>query len=107
MRQRVPSFFQQQFLGREIPIVQNTSHHQDKSDGQPVDKEIARIEMQTLYAAFHPPVRDSAMVFGATEKITLGIGVLATSLRRHTVAATIAAGDSFIVLIYIGYLAGF
>ena len=60
-----------------------------------------------MYAAFHPQVRDPAMVFGATEKIALGIGVLGTSLRRHAVAATIAAGDSFIALIYIGYLAGF
>ena len=60
-----------------------------------------------IYAAFHPAVRDPAMVFAATEKVALGAGVLGTSLRRHTIAAAIAAGDSLIGLIYIAYLAGF
>jgi hypothetical protein len=60
-----------------------------------------------IYAAFHPPLRDSTMVFGAAEKVALGSGVLGTSLRRHRVAAAIAAGDSVIALIYIAYLAGF
>jgi len=60
-----------------------------------------------IYAAFHPAVRDPAMVFAATEKVALGTGVLGTSLRRHAVAAAIAAGDSLIALVYIAYLAGF
>ena len=60
-----------------------------------------------IYAAIHPPVRDPAMVFAATEKIALGTGVLGTSLRKHAVAAAIAAGDSLIALVYILYLAGF
>jgi hypothetical protein len=54
-----------------------------------------------IYAAFHPSVRDPAMVFAATEKVALGVGVLGTSLRRHAVAAAIAAGDSLIALVYI------
>jgi hypothetical protein len=60
-----------------------------------------------IYAAFHLPLRDPAMVFGATEKVALGAGVLGTSLRRHAVAAAIAVGDSLIALVYIAYLAGF
>jgi len=63
--------------------------------------------MLLIYAAFHPAVRDPAMVFAATEKIALGMGVLGTSLRRHAIAAAIAAGDSLIALVYIAYLAGF
>lgn len=59
-----------------------------------------------IYAAFHPPARDSAMVFGATEKLALGAGVLGTSLRRHAVAAAIAAGDTLIALVYIAYFVG-
>jgi hypothetical protein len=47
------------------------------------------------------------MIFAATEKVALGVGVLGTSLRGHPVAATIAAGDSLIALIYIAYLAGY
>ena len=65
------------------------------------------VGMLLIYAAFHPSVRDPAMVFAATEKVALGAGVLGTSLRRHAVAAAIAAGDSIIALIYIIYLAGF
>jgi len=60
-----------------------------------------------IYAAFHPSVRDPAMVFAATEKVALGTGVLGTSLRRHAVAASIAAGDSLIALVYLAYFAGF
>src|SRR5262245_18583296 len=60
-----------------------------------------------IYAAFHPSVRDPAMVFASTEKVALGTGVLGTSLRKHAIAAAIAAGDSLIALVYIAYLAGF
>jgi len=65
------------------------------------------VGMLLIYAAFHPSVRDPAMVFAATEKIALGAGVLGTSLRRHAVAVAIAAGDSLIALVYIIYLAKF
>jgi hypothetical protein len=60
-----------------------------------------------IYAAFHPSVRDPAMVFAATEKTALGTGVLGTSLRRYGLAAAIAAGDTLIALVYIAYLTGF
>ena len=60
-----------------------------------------------IYAAFHPAVRDPAMVVAVVEKFALGAGVFGTSLRKYPVAAAIAAGDSVIALIYVLYLAGF
>ena len=60
-----------------------------------------------VYAAFHPSVRGPAMVIAVIEKAALGLGILGTSLRTHSVAAAIAAGDSRIALIYILYLAEF
>jgi hypothetical protein len=60
-----------------------------------------------VYAAFHPAIRDPAIVLAAIEKIALGVGVLGTVLRRHPVAAVIAAGDSIIALVYLLYLAGY
>ena len=60
-----------------------------------------------VYAAFYPSVRGPAMVIAVIEKAALGLGVFATSLRTHSAAAAIAAGDSLIALIYVLYLAGF
>jgi len=60
-----------------------------------------------IYAAFHASVRGPAMVIGVIEKAALGLGILGTSLRKHPVAAAIAAGDSFMALVYVLYLAGF
>jgi hypothetical protein len=60
-----------------------------------------------IYAAFHAPIRAPAMVVALIEKAALGVGVLGTSLRTHPVAAAIAAGDSFVALVYVLYLAGF
>jgi hypothetical protein len=60
-----------------------------------------------VYAAFHPSVRGPATVIGAIEKAALGLGVFGTSLRTHSAAAAMAAGDSLIALIYVLYLAGF
>ena len=60
-----------------------------------------------IYAAFHASVRGPAMVVAVIEKAALGLGVFGTSLRTHLVAAAIAAGDSFIALVYVLYLAGF
>ena len=60
-----------------------------------------------IYAAYHPAVRDPAILLGAIEKIALGAGVLGTSLRRHRMAAAIAIGDSAIAVVYLLYLAGY
>jgi hypothetical protein len=60
-----------------------------------------------IYAAFDPAVRTPAMLLAVIEKIALGVGVFGTSLRKHPMAAAIAAGDSLIALLYVLYLAGF
>jgi hypothetical protein len=60
-----------------------------------------------FYAAFHASVRGPVMVVAVIEKAALGLGVLSTSLRSHPAAASAAAGDSLIALIYVLYLAGF
>ena len=60
-----------------------------------------------IYAAFHPSVRDPVMVVAVIEKAALGVGIFGTSLRSHPAAASAAAGDSLIALIYVLYLAGF
>src|SRR6516165_12219984 len=59
-----------------------------------------------VYAAFHPSVRGPAIVIAVIEKAALGLGVFATSLRTHSAAAAVAAGDSLIAIIYVLYLAG-
>ena len=60
-----------------------------------------------IYAAFHPAVRDPAMVVAIVEKLALGAGVFGTSLRKYHVLVAIAAGDSVIALVYVLYLADF
>jgi len=60
-----------------------------------------------IYAAFHPTVRDPAMVVAVVEKLAFGAGVLGTSLRSWPIATAIATGDSLIALVYLLYLVGF
>jgi hypothetical protein len=60
-----------------------------------------------IYCAFHPAAREPIMLTAAIEKIALFAGVFGTSLRRHPIAAIIAAGDFVIALIYLLFLAGF
>src|SRR5262249_24986896 len=60
-----------------------------------------------IYAASHPEVRAPATLLAAIEKISLGVGVFGTFLRKYSVAVAIAAGDLFISLVYVLYLAGF
>jgi len=60
-----------------------------------------------IYAARDASVRGPAMVIAVIEKAVLGLGILGTSLRKHPAAAALAAGDSFISLVYVFYLFGF
>ena len=60
-----------------------------------------------IYAAFHSSVRVPVMVVAVIEKAALALGIFSSSLRSHPVAASAAAGDSLIAIIYIFYLAGF
>jgi len=60
-----------------------------------------------IYAAFQSSVRGPVMVVAVIEKAALALGIFSSSLRSHPVAASAAAGDSLIAIIYIFYLAGF
>ena len=60
-----------------------------------------------IYCAFLPVMRGPVVLAAATEKIALAAGVFGSSLRRHSVAAVIAAGDLAIALIYLLFLAGY
>jgi hypothetical protein len=46
--------------------------------------------MLLIYAVFHPPVRDSTVIFAAVEKVGFVACVLGTSLRKRPVAAAMA-----------------
>ncbi len=59
-----------------------------------------------IYAAFHPEVREPVMVVAGIEKIAFSLGIFGTSLRRHPIAAGIAATDTLIPLVYVLYLVG-
>jgi len=59
-----------------------------------------------IYAAFYPSIRGPTMIVAVIEKAVLGLGVFGTSLRKHSAASAIAAGDSLIALLYVLYLAG-
>ncbi len=54
-----------------------------------------------IYGAFHPSVRDLAVVIAAIEKIALGAGILGTALRHRPLAAAIAVGDLVIAFAYL------
>ena len=60
-----------------------------------------------IYAAFHSSVRGPVMVVAVIEKAALALGIFGTSLRSHPAAASAAAGDFLIAIIYVLYLAGF
>jgi hypothetical protein len=59
-----------------------------------------------IYAAFHPEIREPITIVAAVEKIGFGLGIFATSLRRHPIAAGIAMGDILIPIVYVLYLVG-
>lgn len=59
-----------------------------------------------VYAAFHPPIRAPIMVFAVIEKVAFAGCVLGTSLRKHRVAAAMAAADLLIAVVYGLYFAG-
>ena len=60
-----------------------------------------------VYAAFQPSVRVPAIVIAVIEKAAFALGIFGTSLRKHSAAVAMAAGDSLIALVYVLYLVGF
>ena len=59
-----------------------------------------------VYSAFHSTLREPAMVLASVEKVGFVACVFGTSLRRHPMAAIMAAGDAAMVLVYGLYLIG-
>ena len=59
-----------------------------------------------VYAAFHPPLREPAVVLASVEKAGFVACVFGTSLRQRPIAAIMAAGDAVMVLVYVLYLVG-
>ena len=57
-------------------------------------------------AAFHPILRNPAVVLASVEKAGFVACVFGTSLRQHPIAAIMAAGDAIMVLVYVLYLVG-
>jgi hypothetical protein len=64
------------------------------------------VGMLLVYAAFHPPLREPAVVLASVEKAGFVACVFGTSLRQHPIAAIMAAGDAIMVLVYVLYLVG-
>ena len=59
-----------------------------------------------VYSAFYPLVREAAVVLASVEKVGFVACVFGTSLRQRPIVAIMAAGDAFMVLIYVLYLVG-
>ena len=59
-----------------------------------------------VYAAFHPPLREPAVVLASVEKAGFVACVFGTSLRQRPMASIMAAGDAVMVLVYVLYLVG-
>ena len=64
------------------------------------------VGMLLVYSAFHPTVRQPAVVVGSAEKAGFVACVFGTSLRQRPIAAIMAAGDAVMVLVYVLYLVG-
>jgi hypothetical protein len=60
-----------------------------------------------VYAAFDPGLRVPVVVAAALEKIVFAGLVLLGPLKKSGLARWAAAGDSFMVLLYVLYLSGF
>ena len=51
-------------------------------------------------------MREAAVVLASVEKVGFVACVFGTSLRQRPIVAIMAAGDAFMVLIYVLYLVG-
>jgi len=59
-----------------------------------------------VYAAFHPPLRQPAVVLALVEKVGFVACVFGTSLRQRPIASIMAAGDAVMAVVYVLYLVG-
>ena len=59
-----------------------------------------------VYSAFHPTLREPAVVLASVEKVGFVVLVLGTSLRRRLMSSIMAAGDAVMVFVFALYLLG-
>ena len=59
-----------------------------------------------VYSAFHPTVRQPAVVVASVEKVGFVACVFGTSLRQRRIPSIMATGDGLMVVIYVLYLLG-
>ena len=60
-----------------------------------------------VYSAFHPAVREPAVVLASVEKAGFVACVFGTSLRKRPIISMMAAADALMTLVYVLYLLGF
>lgn len=59
-----------------------------------------------VYSAFHPTLREPAVVLASVEKAGFVACVFGTSLRHRPMASIMAAGDAIMTLLFVLYLTG-
>jgi len=59
-----------------------------------------------VYSAFHPTVRQPAVVVASIEKVGFVACVFGPSLRQRRIPSIMATGDGLMVVIYVLYLLG-
>ena len=64
------------------------------------------VGMLLVYAAFHPTLRQPAVVLASLEKAGFVACVFGTSLRHRPIASVMATGDALMVVVYLLYLVG-
>jgi len=62
---------------------------------------VALVGLLLIYAAYNPPARLPAMIFGATEKFGFGAFVLMTPLRTRATALLFAGADVVMAILYV------
>ena len=64
------------------------------------------VGMLLVYSAFHPTLREPAMVLASIEKAGFAVCVFGSSLRRMLVLSVMAAADTLMVFVFALYLTG-
>ena len=60
-----------------------------------------------IYAAFDPRLRVPAVIVAIVEKVIFAGAVFLGPLKKFSMVKWAAAGDSFMALLFVGYLSGF
>ena len=59
-----------------------------------------------IYSAFHPTLREPAVVLASVEKVGFAVCVYGSSLRQRLVMSVMAAADALMVFLFALYLTG-